>query len=152
MNYPTVDELSARMTGQTDLELLRSVTVDASDYSDDALEAARAELRRRGRTVPSTREFLTSFTPDELKASDLFCFDCHESTTSDRFPATGEIFQRKLLSAGDGCTTCGAVVREHYQTVFWIPLYCLARYRVKQLQVPWPGTPKIVASRKIREA
>jgi len=40
--------LQERMSGYTDDDLLRIITLDAKDYREDAIELARAELNKRG--------------------------------------------------------------------------------------------------------
>ncbi len=155
MKLPELDTIRRRLESLDDSSLLEMVTVEAADYRDDVLDAARNELRRRGREVPTTDEFLESLSPDELEEGHHFCKSCHEETTDERFPASGVTFRRQLTGAYDRCNVCGSVVRDHCLVVFFIPIWRFARYRVKEMRspgTPWPAPPKIIASRRMRDS
>jgi hypothetical protein len=145
-----LEAIRARIVAHDDRTLLKIVTIEAADYREDVLDLARAEVLARGLEMPSsTKEYLSTLGADELHESELFCDACHAATTDEAFPATGEMFFRQLRKAYAACPRCGSVVRDHCITVFRIPFVLLARYRVKQLEVPWPGQPKILASRRL---
>ncbi len=145
--------LEDRIRSEDDAVLLKMLTVDAGNYRDDALEMARAELGRRGVAIPeSEAAYAASLGPEELLESDLFCRDCLDESVGKAFPVTGESMMRVLKRKGyDKCDTCGSVVRDHCVVAFGVPLWIVDRYRIKQVEVPWPGRPNIIASRRIDE-
>lgn len=51
-----IEELKDRITALTDDELIEMVTVGANDYREDALDYARAELRKRGVDYSTVQE------------------------------------------------------------------------------------------------
>jgi hypothetical protein len=150
MRAPSKDELLRRIRGLSDEDLLKMVTVEADEYRQDALDIARAELRTRGREPPTTTTgYLESLDRAELKDSSLLCGACYASTTDESFPVSGETFMRRLQPGYDPCPKCDSVVRDHAIVVYGFAIKVLARYRVKQLIVPWPGQPKVLASRRL---
>jgi hypothetical protein len=151
MDVPELEAIREKIVAHDDHTLLKIVTVEAGDYREDVLDLARAELRARGIQIPSsTKEYLSSLDVDDLHESELFCEACHAETEDEPYPATGEMWFRHLFSGHHACPRCGSVVREHCFTIFGLPLVILAKYRVKQLEVMWPGEPKVLASRRLR--
>ena len=51
-----IEELKDRITGLSDDELVHMVTISADDYREEALDCARAELRRRGVDYSTVKE------------------------------------------------------------------------------------------------
>ena len=150
MKLTEIEAIRARIVRQDDRTLLNIVTIEAADYREDVLDLAREELRARGLQVPSsTKEYLSTIDADELQEGELFCDACYAETQDQAYPVTGEMFLRRLGSAYAPCPRCGSVVRDHCVAIWGIPLVTLASYRVKQLEVPWPGQAKILASRRL---
>lgn len=135
------------------LSLRRITTIESEDYRADIIDAARQELQRRGLELQSTQQFLQSLGKEQLHGTDMFCQDCYNATSDERFPATGDTFFRRLMPTRDPpCPRCGSVLREYHVSVFFLPLSRICTYRVKEHTVPWPGQPKILSSRKLCES
>jgi hypothetical protein len=149
LKLPPIEELREDIERRSDDVLLRMVSVDAAEYREDVLDCARAELRRRGKEPPTSAEFVESLSKEDLHDSDLFCARCRAATTDEGYASWPAA---RLRDAHGPCDACGSVVRDQYIVVFHIPLVYIASYRVKQYSVPWPGEPKILALRRLRES
>ena len=84
--------------------------------------------------------------PSELKDSDLFCEQCLETTTNEGLSV---VPHGQLQRAYDTCEICGSVMRDYYVVVFWLPIFHVASFRVKQHDVPQLAEPSIAAMRKL---
>src|SRR5437868_2590915 len=107
-----VQEVETHMRSLDDHALLRVIAVEHSEYRPEALEIARAELRRRGRDPISSAEYLNKF-PSERIGADGFCASCRDQTT-DETPGntrTVNFIGTRLIGHDDRCSVCGAVVQ-----------------------------------------
>ena len=127
-------DVEERMHALSDHDLLRLLALEAHDYTPDALEIARHEIRLRNLEVLDTEEYWTKF-PAERVGEDGFCARCRDQTTDESPGSTGVSFLlgiRRLIGHDDICSACGSVLQTKWFQ-FILPIIPLARYRVLYL-------------------
>ena len=134
----TTDErasLQREIAALDDDALQRMITVDQSDYREEAVAIAHEELRRRRVPELTTEQYLSSPTTQAIQATG-FCPQCLAETT-DESPGGATtynfFFGTRLIGIGDPCSTCRSVVQDKY-FCFLIPLVSLGTYRIKYLK------------------
>ncbi len=139
MDAPPLEKIVARLKRLDDVELKAIVTVEAADYRDDVVQAARTELTRRGIELPENLEaFVDGLSESDLEESRFFCAACMRATVDERAPGPGQGFGH-LQIGHSRCSDCDSVRCNYVFAIKGIPIYTIDRYLVKVTRPKWPG-------------
>ncbi len=119
------------MQSLDDHALLRTVAIESAEYRPEALEIARAELRRRGLEELDVSQYLTRFPADRV-GGDGFCAECRIKTTDESPGNTitfNFLFGSRLIGCEQRCPVCRSVEQTLWLQV-GLPLVPLGKYRV----------------------
>jgi hypothetical protein len=134
MTSDEVRQIEQRMQDLDDHALLRLVAVEESDYRSEALDIARAELRRRRLKVLNAEQYWDQF-PLERIGPDGFCAGCRAQTTeaSPGDTSTMNLARTRLIGDRDPCPACGSVIPTKWFCLI-VPIIPLGRYRIIYLE------------------
>ena len=118
-----------------DKDLQCIVATNREGYTDEAVKAARDELRRRSRRVLDRDQYFEMY-PRERITETGFCAACVEQTTDEtagnvdlHIGLVGGVGTWLLGGLVDRCPACRSVVQSKWLWVF-VPVRRLGRYRV----------------------
>ena len=151
----STDPVEAHLRGLDDAAVLRVVSVEASDYTPEALALARDEIARRGLSLPTAEEHLARF-PSDAIGVDGFCGGCREQTEPGPLRALyGVGFFTRMFGGRDRCHVCRSSVYSRWFCLgvlpYIVPLPVL-RLGVYRLLPKEPGFLEGRVGRRLRRA
>lgn len=123
------------MRALDDHALLRLVTVEASDYRQEALKIARDELQRRQLDILNVEQYWKQF-PSERIGDDGFCVSCRNQTTDEspgNTTVVNLIFGTRLIGHDEQCSACGSLLQTKWLQII-LPIIPLGQFRIIYLE------------------
>src|SRR4051812_42784145 len=152
-----VTDVARHMSSLDDQELLRVFAFNRGGYSEEAIEIAAVELRRRSLPVLTAEEYLHRY-PGERITETGFCITCMAQTT-DESPGNTYLhvslgaFGTSLSGDDDPCPACGSVVQTKRLWIIF-PVAVRGRYRIIYPGHAWghlAGSGRFIGRRLIQQ-